>query len=75
MTDYRGPARGHPGSHEERSPEALAFLHAVNRLAQDHGYAIEHEDSHGAFMVRRCHFNDTESRQWFLDAYEVVEDS
>ena len=74
MTDYRGPARGYPGSHEERSAEVLAFLHAVNRLAQDAGLAIEHEDGHGAFMIRRCHFNDAESRQWFLDAYEVVEE-
>jgi hypothetical protein len=54
----------------ERSKEALDFIKAVDKVCVEHGFAIEHEDSHGAFIVRR--YNDESDRYWFQQAYEEV---
>lgn len=36
----------------DRAKEAKAFIEAVIALGQDRGFTIQHEDGHGAFIVR-----------------------
>lgn len=52
---------------EDRSDEAIAFIAEVDEVCRRHGFAIWHEDSHGAFQVGRSDDND-----WFLGADEFI---
>ena len=55
----------------ERPGVVVQFLEAVHELEQRYGLVIEHEDRHGAFVVRPLADGDPE---WLLDAYYEARD-
>ena len=58
---------------DDRSQEARDFIEAVNAVCRQHGFAIGHEDGHGAFQVYRYVVQDKleANLSWFAAAHEV----
>jgi sugar phosphate isomerase/epimerase len=55
---------------EERSERVVGFLRELVALEARYGLALEHEDSHGAFIVRPL---TDEAVAWLMDAFDGSE--
>lgn len=51
---------------EECNARVRAYLRDLAEVGERHGLSLGHEDSHGAFIVRR---RDQSGDEWLLDAH------
>jgi hypothetical protein len=49
------------------NPKLDTFLNAVWKLCEKHGFALSHEDKHGAFEIVTL---QSGSREWLMDCHD-----
>ena len=54
----------------EKIKKVNAFKDAIHKICKEHGFCIEHEDFHGAFIIEK--YKSSKDFEWF-DAAQIGE--
>lgn len=62
---------------KEQSPEVKAFIADIVALYDKHGFALSHEDGHGAFIIvkddKKTYPNGFSYRRWIGNAIDQTD--